>query len=251
LKGLVERTRLPVEIAGLVSLAWSLLAFAIPSNDLDLVVWIEKESTLFPSEATDGRHVALTFEGLPVTSAAVWTVRVTNEGKSYIGAQERQWELALSHPDAELVRMLDKPALSSDRTPVSIVPSSAPNEARIRFGALEHRQFARFHLLLLNAKKEPRHNLRVTTTLSGIPKPLQTYRSPSDRLANRLQWFVLTAFLIAVGWPLLKELRQNRQTRNPKAVLKYLGLTVAASIMFTTVVLLLVAFVAPVVLRLL
>jgi hypothetical protein len=224
-------TEVPLAFAGVITLTWSLLTFLLPANELDLVVWVSKEAPLFPAPQTDGRGIAFTFEGQPVTSADVWTVRVTNEGKSYIGAQERPWELVLTHPNAQIMRIIDTPTVSSDRVPVSIVQSSAPNEARVRIGVLEHRQTVSFRLLLLNSAKRLHGGLKAATTLAGVPAPLRTHRSPQERLGDRLAPFAFSAFVIIVGWAALKEMRQLGILKRPVAVLKYAALTLGGSAM--------------------
>ena len=226
-------TDLPLKIASVITLAWSILTFLLPRNDLDLVVWMEKRSALFPSTATDGRRLPFVFEQRAVHSADLWQVRVTNEGKSYIGAQDRQWDLVLSHPRAEIVRVIDTPISSSNRNQVSIVPSSAPNEARVRMGALAHGHYASFHLLFLNANAPLTDELKVATTLEGIPRPLSTTQSPQDRLTGRLAPFAMSAVLIVVGTAAIKEMQQLHLLRSPVAILKYAGMTIVASIFFT------------------
>jgi hypothetical protein len=233
LKKLLRWTEAPLAIAGVITLAWSVLTFLLPANEFDAVVWVAKESALFPSEATDGRRVPFTFEGKPVTSAEVWQMRVTNEGKSFIGLQDRQWDLVLSHPAAEIVRVIDAPVASGARLNVSVAQSAAANEARVRMGALERRQTVEFRLLLLNASRPLRGGLRVSTTLEGIPGPLLTHRSPQERLSDRLVPFAFTSFVVLLGWAGVKELRQRGELRKPLALLKYAGM-VAFSAVFAS-----------------
>jgi hypothetical protein len=140
---------------------------------------------------------------------------------------------------AEIVRVIDAPTGSSDRNLVSIVPSSASNEARVRMGALAHGQYASFHLLLLNANQPRQGDLGVATTLPGIPGPFKTSQSPQERLSNRVAPFAIVAFLVVMGWAAVKEMRQLHLLKSPKALLKYSGLILVASIMFA-------GFVSPV-----
>jgi len=136
--------------------------------------------------------------------------------------QERQWDLSLSHPSAEVVRALDQPKPGADRMSISIVLSSAQNEARFRLGVMEHRQNMSLRLLLLNSSKPLSvRDLKVTTTLAGIPRPLVTNDSPQVRLAYRLFPFAFCAFFIVFAWISLREMRERSLTRNFGAIIRY------------------------------
>ncbi len=205
-----------------VTVLWTALLSLAAKNELHLVVWIEEDRVVYPSEATRDRSLPLRLDATPARSVRLLAVRVSNYGRTVIGKPEETWELALEAPFSSAIQVLDL-----DKEPPALVASARPGErangVALEIGALEPKAAIALDVMLVNAADDRYPLLKAKPSLAGLPYEVIP-RSPAERMFESLAWHVIASVFVVLlvlggpasyaearakhgaGWPLAKSL---------------------------------------------
>lgn len=183
-------------LATTASILWSIFLLLVAKNELHLIVWIEQDKLLYPSESTWKEALPLSFQNSTATSVRLLSVKVSNYGKTLIGKQDALWNLSLEAPTSSHLTAFGKPKVSPEATVIRILPGAQPNTLTLELGALEPRASIDLHLMLVNTADKPRSPLEIQPSLVGLPHE-RVLRSPAERLFERLALaIILSTFLL-------------------------------------------------------
>ncbi len=211
-----------VVVAGTV--LWTALFSLAAKNDIDLVVWIEKETSVYPSDATWGKRLPLQLkeQAISVDSARLYALRVSNYGRTMIGNPEAVWKLFIEAPFSAAVTVLDT-AKSPNDLVAAAQPGEQPNSLLIEVGALQPRASVLLTVMLVNTDENKYPRFVVKPSLSGLPHRL-VLGSPAVLMFETIAWHVVGSLFVVLlvllgpssyvearakhrgGWPLVVSL---------------------------------------------
>jgi hypothetical protein len=180
------------------AVAAALVYLAIGRNG-DLVVWVSKETVIYPSEQTANLALPLAFAQKPVERLAFVEVEISNAGKAPIGDQKDPWTLTMRGPDNSTLVALGGTQASDPRVVVNPAPSPSPNILSIVVGVLEPREYLTIRAMIANAPSGVQQ-LEFDTSLKGLPRPLRTNGGLTAQAGRRLVivlWPVFFILLVA------------------------------------------------------
>jgi hypothetical protein len=187
--------------AAAASALWTGLLVLVAKNEINLVVWVDKPSTIYPSEASTHHSLPLTFEGTPARSVRTAAVKISNYGKTTIGAPAGTWNLIIEAPKAGHLRMISDPKVRPAGTVVIPRDQPRPNALAFEIGAFQPRASIDTIVLLVNDGGAGNPVFRATPTLGGLPREV-SLQSPQEKVQERLYpaVFVLVFLLACFGF---------------------------------------------------
>jgi hypothetical protein len=211
-RDVLEAATKPVlTVAAVASLAWNLVLLRVAKDELGMLLWVQRDSTIFPSPLTQGHALPFEFQGARVRSARLLDLRLMNAGKSMIGDAESVWTVKISAPDSARLTLVHAPVVTPASTVLRSVPDSSARHIELQIGAFQSRATVDLSVLLLDAAETA--GLRLESSLPGLPNRV-TNRSPQAATGERL-WFPLFIFCL-LALPLLlsrliaKDLEERR-----------------------------------------
>jgi hypothetical protein len=181
-----------LKVAAIVSGGFSLLLLWAAKDDLHLLVMIESDTLVYPSEVTDNLALPLAVNSSPANSARFVKLKIVNYGKQTIGDQTRLAQFDFSSPVGSHLISLHQPTVVPNTIPYDVQQVSQ-NTLRLQIGALQPRSTIKWPLLLVNATSGTQISL--STSLAGIPREITT-ETPVIRMAGCMfPWVTLTLFL--------------------------------------------------------
>jgi len=201
------------------SALWTGLLVLVAKNEINLVVWVERQTTIYPSEASMHLSLPLTFEGTPAYSVRTAALKISNYGKTTIGVPASTWTLIIEAPTTAYLRIINTTRVQPNGTVAVPRAQPRPNAVALDIGAFQPRASIDIIVLLVNEERAVADPvLRAIPTLAGLPRELSP-KSPQERVQERLvpAAFALMLLLACFAFlPLCKEdFRRMRATSGP------------------------------------
>jgi hypothetical protein len=208
-------------VATAASVLWAALSFVTAKNELHLVVWVEEDSVLFPSEATWDEPLPLAYGNASAKSVRLLVVNVSNFGRTTIGKQESLWHLAIEAPTSSHIAAIGELRITPNGIVARSLPGPKPNALALELGALEAGASIVMHLMLLNTQDGGGPRIVALPSLVGLPHE-QVNRSPDEQILEQLALPVIVSVLLILivvfgpreyalarrrygsGWPLVR-----------------------------------------------
>ncbi len=179
------------------SVIWSLILVRVGKDELSLLVWIQADSIVYPSEVTREIALPFVFEGDSTRSVRISQVRVANYGTESIGTPDSLWVLEFEAPEGSRLSLLSSAIKLPPTTVVRAPIRPRANILQLPVGVFQRKATIDLILLLVNAPKDTYVPFKVRPSLPGLPHDI-TLRPPSDRLAERLYSPVFVTALITL-----------------------------------------------------
>jgi hypothetical protein len=210
----VDRADRVLKVGAILSAIIAALVYFGTGPEYPLVVWIESQGAVYPSENTAELGLPLSFREMPVRSATFVTLGISNVGKTSVGEQTEPWTLRLSGPPEATLVLLDTSVLGKAKTVLAQAESPAQNEIVLHIGLLQPHGGVQARLIVLNANNAP-PELRATSSLLGLPQPPGvTELSPHDlislRLRGQLSLLLWPVFGALLAFELIGDFRRQR-----------------------------------------
>ena len=197
-KKVLDSAKDVLTIRSLGVLIWPLFLFWAAQNQIHLLVWMENDVVLYPSDATTEASLPFTFRGDSATSATVLTVHIINDGKAVIGSPDELWWLRLRAANATGAAVVGE--IRPSPPDIVVRHSDVPDPRTVMFevGALQPKARIELTMLLVNVERGALPELELEVELEGLPRPQRVgWLSPESLLANRLlPWVILGIFTI-------------------------------------------------------
>ena len=189
----LENAKEILTIRSVAVLIWPLFLFWAAQNEVHLLVWMENDIVLYPSDATGKASLPFTFRGDSAESATVVTVHIINDGKAVVGSQDELWWLRLRAVNATGAAVVGDIRASPPDIAVRHTEGPDPQTVMFNIGALQPKARIDLTMLLINVERSARPQLELEVQLEGLPRPKRVgWLSPEDLLAGRLfPWVIL------------------------------------------------------------
>ena len=195
--GFVESAKGEAEkaaIGAISSVIVAVLVYLATGRNGDLIAWPSERTPLYPSEQTKNLSLPLLLSHTPAKTLTFVNMNISNAGKATIGEQKEPWTLYIAGPPEATIVLLGQPYSSSKRLMVSPAQGSAANTITVQVGSFEPREFFDLRFLVANAPQPSDPRFEVTTSLGGLPRPILTDSSPSDRISHKLLGWLWVMF---------------------------------------------------------
>ena len=235
-RGFVAWLGIGTAVASVVRLGCSLLIVYLSSGEYDLVVWIQEQTAVYPSKATDDTALPLSFESGEAESVTVVKINVANLGSRSVGKQDAIWRLSITaKDDAARLAILGEVEWDPKNTIVRLVTQASPGPTvAFELGVLQPRAHIDFRLMVVNAPRAGRVRFHATSSLLGLPEPHVERKPLSQRLGKRLAPWIAAIFFLVFLLEAVQEWRKNPEALSPRrkgvgVVVKRLGLCVVVA----------------------
>jgi hypothetical protein len=168
--GVLETLAKFMVLPTLASLVFGALYWYIGERQLHLVVWQPGGAIrVYPSDKVRDRLPIMAC-GAEVEQLGVIDVELVNEGTTAIGTPSELWSLSLVVPNALCVHTIRTIEISSRALIVTSHTDSDPRRVSLRLGVFEPRAFVKMRLLVVNDKDALYPDLKMETSLPGLPR---------------------------------------------------------------------------------
>ena len=181
------------------TIIWTILLSITAKNEINLVVWIEKETSVYPSESSWNKSLPLEINHLSriqVKSANLYAIKVSNYGRTTIGRQDSTWTLFIDAPFSSAIKVMDW-TKQPEGLIAALLPQAKSNGLIIKVGALEPRASISFTAMIVNIDEDKYPRFKIKLSLAGLPHELVT-RSPTESLFEELALPVMISFFLVL-----------------------------------------------------
>jgi hypothetical protein len=197
-------------LIGIIATIWASTTLLFSSGELDLVVWVQEQTVLYPSDETDNIALPFEYSGEAATSAAIARINISNLGSHFIGTQEQLWQLEIRSETQSKISLLGEIRVTPERVFAAVQKQSSANKALINIGILEPGDSIELTVLIVNANNPRSIELQFVPSLQGLPKITQTRSSLQGRITERLLPVIALILFLLFAISSIVEFRSKR-----------------------------------------